>query len=232
MTSARVTLPDGRVVECAVRRHPRYRNLRLSLRASGRLSVSAPSRLRDAAIRSYLQEHAGWIMQRLPVADVARPVTLELRALGEAWCLSYGSGSGRLAAVAGILHLPGSDLDQAGVAALRRWLAARARAGLVPALDRLSLATGLEYRRVSIRGQVSRWGSCSAGRDISLNWKLLFLPPELVHYVLLHELCHLRHMNHSTAYWRLVASFEPEMASLRGRMRKAGEFVPAWLDSH
>ena len=82
---------------------------------------------------------------------------------------------------------------------------------------------------MSIRGQRSRWGSCSATGDISLNYQLLFLPPHLLRHVLVHELCHTVELNHSPRFWRTVARFEPDLAALREEMRRSWSHVPGWL---
>ncbi len=82
--------------------------------------------------------------------------------------------------------------------------------------------------RVSIRQQRTRWGSCSRGNSISLNAKLLFLPPELVEYVLLHELCHTRAMDHSARFWAIVAEHDPGFERHRRALKDAGRFVPPW----
>ena len=83
-----------------------------------------------------------------------------------------------------------------------------------PRLHRLSLKMGHQFRRTSVERPKTRWASCSRRRSISLNAKLLFLPPELVDYVLIHELCHLLEMNHSKRFWTLVMQHTPEFRKL------------------
>lgn len=73
----------------------------------------------------------------------------------------------------------------------------------------LAEQTGLKPVRITIRGQKSRWGSCSRRRSISLNYKLMQFRPEMIDYVILHELCHLQEMNHSPRFWNLVKQFVP-----------------------
>ena len=88
----------------------------------------------------------------------------------------------------------------------------------------------LFFARVAVRGQRSVWGSCSSRGTVSLNWKLLFLRPALVDYVLVHELAHTRHLDHSSAFWRLLVSLEPSARALDAELRSAGRFVPHWLE--
>lgn len=120
--------------------------------------------------------------------------------------------------------------EAALVAQLRCWLADRARVALVACLDTTSDRLGLSYQRAIIRGQKQRWGSCSSHGTISLNWKLLFLPTNLVQHVCIHELCHRRHLNHSADFWNLVAQCDPQWRSHRLAMKTAWQYIPPWLD--
>ena len=77
-----------------------------------------------------------------------------------------------------------------------------------------------------------RWGSCSRRRTISLNARLLFFAPDLVDYVLLHELCHTVCMNHSARFWKLLASLEPSCRAIHKQMRDGWKRVPAWVEEN
>ena len=103
---------------------------------------------------------------------------------------------------------------------LRLYLIRKAEQAVVPQLVSLAAELGFRIGRVSVRFQRGRWGSCSRARDISLNAQLLFLRPEEVRYVLIHELCHTREMNHSTRFWREVARYCPDHVRLRAAIRK------------
>ena len=113
--------------------------------------------------------------------------------------------------------------------ALKGWLTHKAEEHLIPWLKRVSDETGLSYSAVSIRQQQTRWGSCSSRRLISLNARLLFLPPDLVTYVLVHELCHTKHLNHSPRFWRLVESYLPDYRQFDRQLRNGGRCMPGWL---
>ncbi len=123
---------------------------------------------------------------------------------------------------------PTRDTEQSRIA-FRKWLSDMALELLVPRLERVSKRTGLLYKRAAIRGQKTRWASCSSMGTISLNYKLLFLPPQVVEYVMVHELCHTVQMNHSKAFWELVERFEKNYRDYEETLRIASRDMPLWL---
>ncbi len=93
--------------------------------------------------------------------------------------------------------------------ALERWYRRRARAESEPLLNDACATLGVSYKRLTIRAQRTRWGSCSSSGTMSFNWRLLLAPREVLEYVVWHEACHLREMNHSRRFWALVAEHCP-----------------------
>jgi len=88
---------------------------------------------------------------------------------------------------------------------------------------------GVEPKRLQVRCQRTRWGSCSRLGTISLNVCLLFQPPEVLRYLMIHELSHLRHMNHSPRFWADVARHEPDWRSLDRELLQGWRRVPSWI---
>lgn len=86
-------------------------------------------------------------------------------------------------------------------------------------LEALNVHYGFTYNKVAIRDQRSRWGSCSKMRNLNFNYRLVFLPPHLVDYVIVHELCHLEEFNHGPSFWALVARVVPEHQVCRRELR-------------
>jgi len=106
----------------------------------------------------------------------------------------------------------------------------RAKAVLAPWLARCAVQSQLSYKRVMIRGQRTVWGSYSSSGTLSLNYKLLFLNPALVDYVLFHELAHIKHLDHSSAFWRFLDELKPNALEYDRQLKEAGSQVPPWLE--
>jgi predicted metal-dependent hydrolase len=104
----------------------------------------------------------------------------------------------------------------------RRALRARARTELPPRLIELARTHDLDVARISIRNQRTRWGSCGRDGHITLNWRLVLMPDQVRDYVLIHELMHLRRLDHSPGYWRLVEAACPEYREARAWLRIHG----------
>lgn len=116
--------------------------------------------------------------------------------------------------------------------ALSNWVNKRIPSILTPMLEKISDGTGLKFRRTQYRNQKTRWASCSTTGTISLNRSLIFLPEPLVRYVLIHELCHTVHMDHSADFWNLVCEHEPFYKPLDAELKTArADYVPEWYTS-
>jgi hypothetical protein len=107
-------------------------------------------------------------------------------------------------------------------AALERWFRRAARDVMVPKLDAAAAALGRPYARLSVRGQRTRWGSCSSTGALSFNWRLLLAPEPVLDYVVWHEACHLLVMDHSPRFWRLLESHLPAYREPRRWLRANG----------
>lgn len=168
-------------------------------------------------------------------AATALPESLELPALGESWRIAYEPANTRFVGVrteaSGLLVVYGAVEDHAAcLEVVRQWLRLRTREELVPWLGRLAAEHGLGFKEAMVRGQRTRWASCSAAGTINLSFKLLFLERAWVRCVLLHELCHRVCMNHSSRFWTLLNRLEPQCRVIQKQMREAWRKVPAWVE--
>lgn len=98
----------------------------------------------------------------------------------------------------------------------------QARKRLTERTDYYKTILGVDYSRIRIADQKTRWGSCSSTGTISYNWHLVLLPDAILDYVVVHELCHLRQMNHSKDFWNLVESILPDYRSRRKWLKEDG----------
>jgi predicted metal-dependent hydrolase len=214
---------------------------RMSMRVSpgGRVEVVVPAGVGIPAVERFVAKHRDWAERRLrelalhaPLSADRRPSIVDLALTGERWAVEY-SPSARASVRdrgEGVLQVrtPQATDPQVG-GALLRWLTREAHGRLRDRLDVVATETGLDYSRLLLRRQRTRWGSCSTAGTVSLNVCLMFQRPQVVRYLMVHELCHRRHMNHSAAYWRLVESFEPDWRVLDKELLKGWRNVPAWV---
>lgn len=227
-----------------VRVSPRSRNVRLKVTLQHGLEVVIPCGYDEGKIPSLLKRKKQWINSALERAESYRkffepepvwrlPIQVKLPAIGMGWHVTARETDARWVAVREIdqgrlLVFGAIDDEQACRAALARWLQRQAHEYLVPRLKELSRGLGLKFRRAYIKRQRTRWASCSRHKAITLNVKLLFLQPELVRYVMVHELCHLAEMNHSRRFWALVHKNHAEFQAHDKELREGWKKVPRW----
>jgi predicted metal-dependent hydrolase len=224
---------------------PRSRRIRFQVTPQRGLEVVIPRGYDPGRVPALLKRKQRWIRAALerveslrahyaPEAGWQLPAQIQLPAVGMSWELAAKQADNRTAVRetgAGQLLISGAiDDEQACRAALGRWLLRQAHRHLVPGLERASRELGLPYRRVLIRRQKTRWGSCSRDGTISLNAKLLFLSPETANYVMIHELCHRVELNHSPRFWRLVERHCPDFRRINAQRRELWKAVPHWAE--
>lgn len=227
--------------DVVIRESTRARRLSIKVYPRGRVEVVVPRRTRPADVATFVSENRAWIdnarksfASRHPAQSSELPSRIELKALGQAYRVQYRpeprAKSVRYRCSKGLLTLSGKTGDhKLCLGAIKRWLAGVARTAFEPGLKAQSVRLGIPYEKMHIRAQRSCWGSRSSSGTISLNLCLLFLGPDLVRYLMVHELCHGRHMNHSRRFWKLVGEFEPGYRALDHELTECWQEVPAWL---
>ena len=230
-----------------VRRSERARRLGVRVFHDGSVEVIVPPRARPSEVQAFVARHQLWIerqRQRIaPPLEAFPPERMTLPALGETWLCRSASApqpppGRRRAALArefaqheggGVLELEASADSAALRSGVLDWLAARAGAEFPPRLAALAAGFGCRYQRVQIRRQRTRWGSCSRSGTISLNFCLLFHRPEVLRYLMAHELAHLSYLSHGPRFWGLVARYEPQWQELDRELTRGWKIVPSWL---
>lgn len=235
---------SGALFQHSVRISPKAKSVRLRVSVQKGLEVIVPREYEVTRIPDLLERKRHWIRSALDRADENRrffrspqvwqlPATVTLRAIGRTWCVEPHPADLPWVAVQEVgdtLEIRGKVTDEiSSRAALQRWLSRKAHQYLVPMLKEVSRKTGRPFGRAYVKHQRTRWASCSRHKSISLNAKLLFLDPDLVRYVMIHELCHTQEMHHSRRFWLIIQSACPNFRTLDIKLRDAWKMVPRWL---
>ena len=198
------------------RRHARARNYVLRLHFNKTVIVTIPRQGTRKFAREFVASRKSWLEKQWRILEArrapplvlrpgmeillrGRPVVLELRRDGENWELQFGAERSPLAYPAGNLR-----------PALENHLRNAARIELARRVRELARQHASIVKHIVIRNQKSRWGSCSCNGTISLNWRLIQLPDQVRDYIIVHELMHLRELNHSPRFWREVEKACPD----------------------
>jgi predicted metal-dependent hydrolase len=204
------------------------KTIALVVQAGGRLVVRAPQRATLKQIREVVERHAGWVEARLK----------EMEARPGPWTFSEGSGLPYLGQLYPLRLVPGpvsglrfdglsftlADGAAAQAAALfERWYRRQARKVFGERVRYYAVQYGFDYDKLRISSARTRWGSCSSRGVISFTWRLVLAPLEVVDYVVVHELAHLRVKNHSPDFWQVVESLLPDYKTRRKWLKVNGE---------
>ncbi len=196
---------------------------RLTLRVSsvdGAVTLTMPVRTSKRVARRFLEGQEGWIRQRLaatPTRIVVQP-GMELVVQGESLRLST-HGRARVVLVPGALLVPAGKHPGTAVEA---FLKRRLRAEIIEMVAHYAAKLGRPHGRISLRDPRSRWGSCSSHGGLMFSWRLILAPQKVLEYVVVHEVAHLVHMNHSEAFWQVVADLMPDYNGARQWLRDHG----------
>jgi len=225
----------------SVRESKRAKRLSIKVFPRGRVEVVVPRRTRAKDVQAFVDEHRDWIENSrqsfarvLPPEPFVMPNLVELPAIEQRFRIRYERRSNattvRFRCSNNVVTLSGcTGDDKLCVAALKRWLASMAKTEFRPRLDALSALTDNPFKKMHVRGQRTCWGSHSSNGTISINYCLLFLEPRLLRYLMIHELCHARHMNHSRRFWARVGRLEPDYKRLDKALGGSWKAIPAWL---
>jgi len=224
---------NGRTLEYILIRS-RRRDVLLKALPGGETRVYAPQymplREADALVKGRMDELLdmhGRLERQLAENRLLHPVEEGSRICieGKAYSLKRCRGAHVSVALEGeccILTLPEPEDEAAVRAALKQALSRRALERIRRRLTEYAPKIGVQFGRVTIRDQKSRWGSCSARHNLNFNWKLIMAPPEALDYVVIHELCHLIEFNHSARFWGLVKAQMPEYEAWKKWLKAHG----------
>jgi predicted metal-dependent hydrolase len=224
-----------------IRRSRRARRLSARVHLDGRVEVVVPIYAPGVIVDDFIARHRSWMDARRAerlrqwAAEPFPPPHLDLKAFGERWSITrivsetsrmfWQETSDRELQ----LHLPEGASRMQSRVLLIEWLRRYLRPHFERRLSALADGHGFHYESMQLRRQRTRWGSCSKRGVISLNLCGAFQPPEVLDYLMLHELVHTRHMNHSDRYWRAVEAVSPKWRELDRALTHGWQFVPQWV---
>lgn len=195
-----------------IRRSERAKHMRLRVLRDGRVEVVLPARAPSSRVETFVRDNTEWI-HRTRARMMARTPDMPASTTHETWYKGRrvpvthlpGNGSSYLIHWTGKgFEITGDGSQERTAELLEAWFRKAARAVFHERAHALNAGTRYSWSRIRIGDQATRWGSCSTNGTLSFNWRLLMAPPEVLDYVVIHELAHLREMNHSPRFWALV----------------------------
>jgi predicted metal-dependent hydrolase len=219
-------LPNGKMIDITWRTSWRSRSVRLSVRGQT-VNISSPPLLPQIFLKKYLTDQSAWLAAHIQPTQKKSSTLLYL---GQEYQLVYHQpGSAQSAhhepiqITDNMMHVFPVQATSASIhRLLERWLQGRAAATATPLLQVQAQSMGLSVPTLKFKETKSRWGSCSSMGAITLNWRLIHAPLAVIRYVIVHELSHRVHLNHSKKFWELVELHDPEFRVHRGWLKRHG----------
>ncbi len=223
--------------QVVLKKSRRAKHLRLQVGPEGRITLTVPWHTPKWAANLFLKEHAIWIEKQFKKIEAQKtlrppfnyrtgdlfyyfgePVTLDImpsdrkrptiKIRGDKMCITL------------YRYITEAEGLQAVKKTIQKFYRGKAEEVIHDRLQFFNEHYGFFYNQVTLRNQKSRWGSCSRLKNLNFNWKLIMAPIEVIDYVVVHELCHLKQMNHSARYWALVAEIIPDHKQRRKWLRE------------
>lgn len=228
MSQRQLQLACGRQIDYTLKVSARRRTIGLRVDATG-LTVHIPRRVSQQTVDGMLLDKADWIARKLDAwQDKPQPVAwkdgTQLQLLGKPilLCLIPDSRNRNLVFDGVRLFFATSNPEDAALVRRKviQWFAKQARADFARRIEILSAKLGLTISALHLSNARTRWGSCNSRGEIRLNWRLIQAPPQIIQYVIAHELAHLKEMNHSPAFWAWVARLCPDYLANRNTLKE------------
>lgn len=195
----------------------------LCIQPNGDLVVKVPMKTSTKDVAIFVQKHSDWIAKHIQKAQKRMPLYTPYTALegemvlvlGNQYCITYTDKPNHIHG--GILYLQRSDNPVQSLISFYKTLAQEL---VIERAKRLAHSINIEGVSLKLSSAKTSWGTCNARTGIRLSWRLVLVDVSLIDYVILHELCHLRQLNHSKEFWRLVQAYMPDYAIRRQKLKE------------
>lgn len=186
------------------------------------LTLTVPYGVSEKQALAFVEKKRAWVEDQLlrKNAKVAFAPDAELSVLGEPLRIAHAGGRGVVHVQNGSLCVPGAP--EFLVRRVREWLIKTAREAITQSAHEKARGLGATVKKISLRDTHSMWGSCNSAGNLTFSWRLVLAPPEVLDYIVSHEVAHLKELNHSAAFWRIVESLCPHFQESRRWLKKHG----------
>jgi len=205
------------------------RTVALIVESDGSITVRAPMRLPERAIREFVEKHVDWVEKKKAEMRAIVPTRSKQYQPGETffylgteYSLEVVAGQHKKLILDDRFKITESALKNAELV-FQNWYRQRAKQWIVERVEQLAESHQLHYEKVKITSARKRWGSCSPKNTLNFSWRLMLTPPEIIEYVIIHELAHTVHHNHSKQFWNLVEKLLPDYKARRKQLRQHGQ---------
>ncbi len=211
---------NGKNYNCKVKKSSRARRIRLQIKRETGLELIVPDKTDIKIAEHFLNDHLRWIEKHISKLEnsgkfyfLGDEIDVEHQ-----FDLFNAKPVIKLSKKRLIISSNDEKIDRKKI--YEEWLIGNARKYLIHRANLLADRHGFRFNKIAVRRQSSRWGSCSSRGNLSFNYKLMRMRKKVIDYVIVHELCHLREMNHSKKFWKIVGDILPDYKSLRAELKK------------
>jgi predicted metal-dependent hydrolase len=223
------------VIQFAVKYSARRKTIQIAVHPPGIIVVTAPSGRSDRELTALVFQKAPWIARKLQQMQMRPSVSRRRTFMDGETFLFLGHEYPLGLAIAPTLRKPVIQIDKGRIiyssrsaeheyllGHLTTWYRQKAAETIHERVSYYAQKMGVKPQSVQIRDQKKRWGSCASSARLNFNWRCIMAPVEIIDYIIVHELCHLLEMNHSTRYWNLLKSFMPDYKARRNWLKENG----------
>ena len=207
------------------------RTVALIVEQDGSITVRAPMRMSENVIGEFVEKHVQWIEKKKAELRVVAPVQLKkyqsgetLLYLGKEYSLEVVVGQRQQLILEDRFKIAETALKNAKLV-FQNWYRQQAKQWITERVKHLAEHHQFHYEKIKITSARTRWGSCSAKNTLSFSWRLILTSPDVIDYVIIHELAHTVHHNHSKRFWNLVGKLMPDYKKLRKRLKDYGKQI-------